>query len=1375
MDPDHTRPESWQDIVPSQAESESAHPQPQEVTSAPMGSALRSLDNYSNSVPTQAVEGHDRNGEYVSPTNFGEVQARKSSPCPVSDSSLFANDPSYSCFNGLVFSALDKNAQEQTPAPYTTSPNRQHSGSSAQEAAMSYAEGSADTAGNFTNYSAPYATCLQPSVAGQLGYSQANLGSQISKVQAANDPARLPQNGQHPASFQANPPGLANEPSELSFAHYAAMEIFPSYSSAASSEHRSLAVSHVNQPADVCPLTSTMMPSIQTLSETASRLPMAPNAYNPIPAPEHASTQPLAIDSSAAEMSPKRDLYTPEIYRHTPTTDFEYGSVASASMYQVEVPSSYASALSASGIKVANSSSGILADAELGARRASELIADILRESATASSIYGREGLPSREVAFDSLQTQISQYEKPRPAHASQPSFRPRANFARAKPLLQAVLPTAEEFVFDPEVYNEKHLLETYPDTFCLPTKVDVLSLTSAELIQVIEEVVLPTFDQQLFTLDWLKSNIGDNEVRIRDLRTKKDTNLKFNEFMAMNQHKHYSEIHYYGKDLDCPHEWQISGKSFVPPYLQYLGPNDLNRLLPDYLTIDNLMIYVGHQGTYTASHFDICGSVGHNLMVYTDEGCSALWFMVGRDHANDARKFWHQHGGGNTSIDQDNCALPANVMGQAKFPIFAFEQRLGDFVMVPSEGGHQVVNLGQGGTIKYSWNRNTVQSLDHCIRRILPVNRRILKMETYRTKTMVEQGVLQLGRRLQEHDLESVEPSLLERFTRDYCTLLQTYAEIISYDVVDTSYAIQTLQRPERADDPMPHTRVCDYCHCDIWNVWFHCGECSPETLGHDFCADCFAENRRCLNPQRIAWLCHRPVEECFRDLQRFTELVNTSPVLSRLASFKPVPTYSNIKELENLHPGTFSPMTLAVRNNDKLKIPPFKADHKTCHQCAVSRFNYDMVYCAGCKFRRYCHGCLSNRYAVDPLRWRARRAGGTCNCAKCVREFGADTVLPLADNPFCQKDFNGNYYLGFGLSYFPVGTTNYLVPNLVDFQTFLGTKKGMDKATAKNVQEKLIPYTGRIYNMPKDSRAKGAGGRTLAEPKKRTPKKLKDASAHEASEGMGKPGSGSSSQGKPKRDFREVEPSADPVHTLAAATPKRRGRPPKPKATSSPTTEAAPQAPHGSVAVDFPPLHPTLDILATEAARLSNEAISGRPQQGAQAEVKAATSEAKPTTKGARAKRGPYKKRVTVPKVSDEGASSNDAKAEQLPFGPTQETGAPSQEINPRDHSSSVSSGARCHAGTASHAGAGSPAFARIGEAPAAPETTAQATALGSTVAALQLASSEMPVAGAASRTGAGSPAFAQINEAFVAPESMAGQSEIKQETLNTVSNSH
>lgn len=94
-------------------------------------------------------------------------------------------------------------------------------------------------------------------------------------------------------------------------------------------------------------------------------------------------------------------------------------------------------------------------------------------------------------------------------------------------------------------------------------------------------------------------------------------------------------------------------------------------------------MVFVGHQGTHTPMHFDIGAALGHNLMVYAEDGCAALWTMVPRRYANEARVLCHRHGGGLTSLDQDNCAMPAHLLAEAEFPVVVFEQHVGDLVLV--------------------------------------------------------------------------------------------------------------------------------------------------------------------------------------------------------------------------------------------------------------------------------------------------------------------------------------------------------------------------------------------------------------------------------------------------------------------------------------------------------------------------------------------------------------------------------------------------------------------------------------------------------------------------------------------------------------------
>jgi hypothetical protein len=53
-----------------------------------------------------------------------------------------------------------------------------------------------------------------------------------------------------------------------------------------------------------------------------------------------------------------------------------------------------------------------------------------------------------------------------------------------------------------------------------------------------------------------------------------------------------------YGKDLDCPPEWQTALFALLPKELSYLGTNDLMTKLPPAARAENMMIYIGYEGT---------------------------------------------------------------------------------------------------------------------------------------------------------------------------------------------------------------------------------------------------------------------------------------------------------------------------------------------------------------------------------------------------------------------------------------------------------------------------------------------------------------------------------------------------------------------------------------------------------------------------------------------------------------------------------------------------------------------------------------------------------------------------------------------------------
>ncbi len=43
------------------------------------------------------------------------------------------------------------------------------------------------------------------------------------------------------------------------------------------------------------------------------------------------------------------------------------------------------------------------------------------------------------------------------------------------------------------------------------------------------------------------------------------------------------------------------------------------------------LMVYIGPEKVWTPGHKDICGSLGHNIMVYAEPQAYSMWFCIGR------------------------------------------------------------------------------------------------------------------------------------------------------------------------------------------------------------------------------------------------------------------------------------------------------------------------------------------------------------------------------------------------------------------------------------------------------------------------------------------------------------------------------------------------------------------------------------------------------------------------------------------------------------------------------------------------------------------------------------------------------------------------
>jgi hypothetical protein len=74
--------------------------------------------------------------------------------------------------------------------------------------------------------------------------------------------------------------------------------------------------------------------------------------------------------------------------------------------------------------------------------------------------------------------------------------------------------------------------------------------------------------------------------------------NLADQDFNTKRDAKEKPPRRVYGKDLDCPQEWRDALAELLPREVSYLGDNDLMTKLPPHARAENMLVYIGHEGT---------------------------------------------------------------------------------------------------------------------------------------------------------------------------------------------------------------------------------------------------------------------------------------------------------------------------------------------------------------------------------------------------------------------------------------------------------------------------------------------------------------------------------------------------------------------------------------------------------------------------------------------------------------------------------------------------------------------------------------------------------------------------------------------------------
>ncbi|KAH0599691.1 hypothetical protein MHUMG1_02481 [Metarhizium humberi] len=397
---------------------------------------------------------------------------------------------------------------------------------------------------------------------------------------------------------------------------------------------------------------------------------------------------------------------------------------------------------------------------------------------------------------------------------------------------------------------------------------------------------------EELFNVNWLEKTYDKKvhltaEENVRDVTAGTDIPMTTGHYLrSMKQltnqwtpqnFRDERRQRLYLKDIDCPVEWRYELQTILHPNLFYLNDNvtksgssnptrrpggdgqhgensiapagDLMSSLPEEMRAENLMCYVGHEGTYTPAHREMCASVGHNIMVETsgdspgERPGSSIWFMTESKDRDVVREYFLSMLGHDIEIEKHFAQI--NAWKKAPFDVYLVDQRAGDFIIIPPLAAHQVWNRGTR-TMKVAWNRTTPETLRLALREALPKARLLLK-EMERQEDITQNSFMGIGR-----DIVRNSPRA-RQLAGDFRSLFSLFTEIL----IDEAFAYNEKQ-VERL--PFDSCVTCSYCRCNIFNRFLTCKNCTRVLVNgdedaYDICMECYAMGRSCACLSGLQW----------------------------------------------------------------------------------------------------------------------------------------------------------------------------------------------------------------------------------------------------------------------------------------------------------------------------------------------------------------------------------------------------------------------------------------------------------------------------------------------------------------------------------------
>ncbi|KAL5606974.1 uncharacterized protein BROUX77_004167 [Berkeleyomyces rouxiae] len=589
-----------------------------------------------------------------------------------------------------------------------------------------------------------------------------------------------------------------------------------------------------------------------------------------------------------------------------------------------------------------------------------------------------------------------------------------------------------------------------------------------------------------LFSVDWLEKNYDKKQENVRDIMNQADIPMTTGHYLRSmpklaNQ---WTPLNFrderrqrlYLKDIDCPSEWEEALRKIIPPNLFYMNENvtdcgipvscgssaprsaehlgapsgDLMSSLPPQMRAENLMCYIGHEGTFTPAHREMCASLGQNIMVEASKGThkhesegSSIWFMTESKDREVVREYFLSMLGHDIEIEKHFAQI--NAWKKATFPVYVVEQKPGDFILVPPLAPHQVWNRGTR-TIKVAWNRTTVETLELALHEALPKARLVCRDEQYKNKSIIYHTLHKYHEKMTQYkshknpDIGSLgepNPSSVsprwQTLETDFRRLFFLFADILSDEMFGFKETnIEFIEFDSNI--------TCSFCRANIFNRFLTCKQCirilvDDDEDTYDICMECYAMGRSCYCISNLQWceqwkwndlvdnyeLWRATVirNDNFIDFEHSPvplELVNKKKRKKTLAQVcqegllrRPFKDKSKSRKFKSEE----SEPELEITTKGKARKPKRGAvkkleekqvlDTRRCHVCTHRHHLYKMQLCStpGCE-EAYCYATLYRSFDQTPQdvqqmeHWQCPKCVGNCNCSYCRRAGTVNYYLP-------------------------------------------------------------------------------------------------------------------------------------------------------------------------------------------------------------------------------------------------------------------------------------------------------------------------------------------------------------------------------------------